>query len=296
MLPSATDLTWFYEMAMELNISRAAKKLNVSQPSLSISIKRLETRLNTHLFIRHAKGLTLTRAGQQLFNQVQKLLAQWQEIAENIRDTADHIKGKVIIGCHSTLLPFLSPMVSELLTHHPELEIHFQHGFAPEIMNNIVEGTLDIGITTDPWPHANVVILPITETEFTFWHSVKQKTIDLYAKELLVICDLQIPPTRHLLNELYALRGKIALPRISHINQIEALATMTIASTGVGILPTAYTEYYFRDQLIKVPNAPVYQKPLCLAFLPESKMIAAVSVVLNAIKNLVHALPNNSSG
>lgn len=288
MLPSPTDLTYFYEIANELNFNRTAKKLNISQPSLSMAIKRLEKLLDTNLFIRHSQGVTLTRAGSQLLINVEKLLIQWGEISKNINDASEQVKGKVTVGCHSTLSPFLSNMVSQLLTQYPELEIHFQHGFATEIMQNIVEGNLDIGIITDPYPHANVIIRPLAETEFTFWMSTKHgKWLDLYAQELLIICDLQISPTQHLLNELHKSRINLPPPRFSNMNQIEAIAAMTIESEGIGILPTAYTEYYFSKQLKKIPDAPVYTKPLCLAYRSENKKVLPVQTVLNAIKNLV---------
>lgn len=290
MLPSATDLTYFYEIALDLNVSRTARKLNVSQPSLSLCIKRLEKLLGVHLFVRHAQGLTLTGAGLELFNNVQKLVSLWHEIAGNIKKTTDFIQGMVTIGCHSTLSPFMSNMVSQLLTEHPALEIHFQHGFAQEIMQNIVDGTLDIGITTDPYPHASVIIFPIAETEFTFWMSKGQKTIDLQAKDLLVICDPQIQPTQYLLNELQKIRCSHTSPRLSTINQIEAIAAMTTESTGVGILPTAFTEYYFSNQLQKIPDAPVYTKPLCIAYRPEKKGVIAVETVIKAIRSLVNAV------
>lgn len=68
---------------------------------------------------------------------------------------------------------------------------------------------------------------------------------------------------------------------------IEAIAAMTVESQGVGILPTAFTESYFSNLLKKIPDAPVYKEPLCLAYRTENKNVLAVQTVLHAIKNLV---------
>lgn len=250
MLPSASDLIYFYEVAKESNFSRAAKKLHISQPSLSFSIKRLEGLLNTHLFIRHTQGVTLTRAGNKLFENFESLLTQWNSLTTTIQETNQHIKGKVTIGCYSTLCTYLSEMSSDLLLQYPELEIHFKHGLSADIMQGIIEGTVDLGIMTDPHPHANIIIRKIAETEFSFWSSCKQDNeVDLYSDELLILADLKIPLMHTLLNELHKLRQHKPAPRICNVDQIEALAAMALNHHGAAILPRCYVELHFKDQL-----------------------------------------------
>jgi len=61
MLPSAAELEYFLEVANTLNLSRASERLGLSQPSLSLAIKRLELSIGTQLFIRHKQGVTLTQ-------------------------------------------------------------------------------------------------------------------------------------------------------------------------------------------------------------------------------------------
>lgn len=288
MLPSSIDLISFYEVATELHFSRAAKKLNVSQPSLSLAIKRLEKMLNTFLFIRHKRGVTLTRSGTELFNNVKKLLDQWKEITSNIKDTNQCVRGKVRIGCHSTLAAFMGNMVSKLLDQHPGLEIHFQHELTPKIMENIVQGQLDIGITVDPYPNQDIILQKVSDCEFTYWMSSKrQMKIDLYAEDTVIICDPQLPQTQYLIKQLQKMRQHHNQLRLSTMNQIETIAKMTEENCGVGILPTAFTQRYFGNKVKKIPNAPIYKKPLCLAYRFENKNVIAIQVVLNAIKELV---------
>ncbi|KTD65599.1 LysR family transcriptional regulator [Legionella santicrucis] len=290
MLPSASDLIYFYEVAKESNFSRAAKKLHISQPSLSFSIKRLEQLLNTNLFIRHTQGVTLTRAGNQLFENFESLLTQWNSLTTTIKETNQHIKGKVTIGCYSTLCSYMSEMNSDLLLQYPELEIHFKHGLSADLMQSIIEGNVDIGIMTDPYPHANIIIRKIAETEFSFWASCKQnKKVDLYSDELLILVDLKIPLMNSLLNELQKLRQHRPAPRICNVDQIEALAAMAINNHGAAILPSCYVELHFKDQLKKIEGAPSYVKPLCLVYRPDVKQIAAVKAVLKAIDDLLQA-------
>lgn len=286
MLFSVTDLIYFTEVATELHFSRAAKKLHVSQPSLSLAINRLEKALTIELFIRHKRGVTLTRAGSQLFKDVKKLLTQWDEIITNVKAVNQTVKGKVTIGCHSTITHFMTGMISQLLITNPALEIHFHHALTPEIMENILQGHLDIGIVTDPYPNQDVILQKIAVTEFTFWRSTQHtNTYDLYDEDAVIICDPQLAPTQFLLKELQKVRNNKRL-RLSTINDIETIVTMTAENCGIGILPTAWTELNFKHKLDKIPNSPLYRKPLCLAYRSENKNIKSVQIVLDAIKTV----------
>lgn len=290
MLPSSIDLNYFYEVATELHFTRAAKKLNVSQPSLTLAIKRLEQTVGTYLFIRHKRGVTLTRAGSILLMDVKKLLSQWSDAIANIKNATQNIKGRVTIGCHSTLAPFMSSMVSKLLEKHPGLEIHFQHELTAKIMESIVLGYLDIGITTDPYPNQDVILQKIADTEFTFWMSAKSKTkTDLLSEETVIICDPQLPQTQYLIKELQKLRKHQRL-RLSTMNQVETIATLASENCGVGILPNAFTKMYYSDRLTKIKNAPVYKRPLCIAYRLENKEVAAIQIVIDAIKSLAKSM------
>jgi DNA-binding transcriptional LysR family regulator len=103
MTPSFTDLTYFYEIAKQQNLSRAAKSLRVTQPSLSMAINRLEKSFDTPLFIRHHKGVTLTQSGERLLLHVSDLIARWHKTANSIDMLSEEVNGKVSIGCHASV-------------------------------------------------------------------------------------------------------------------------------------------------------------------------------------------------
>jgi DNA-binding transcriptional LysR family regulator len=229
--------------------------------------------------------VTLTRAGKELHANVSKLLAYWNEIFSKLQDENQSVKGRVSIGCHSTLAPFMSSMVADLFAQHPNLEIHFQHEFRDKIVEWVVKGDVEIGIVTDPYPHPELVLQTISNTEFTFWISINHSKIDLYAEDTIIICDPRLSPTQYLLNEL-SKKINHSCPRLSTMNQMESMAAMTAEGYGVSILPSRFTERYFGDKLKRIPDAPLYNKPLCLVYRPENKTVMAVQVVLNAIRAL----------
>lgn len=269
-----------------MHFSHAAKKLNVTQPSLTMAVKRLETLLDTPLFIRHAQGVTLTRSGQKLLTHTEKLLLGWEDIVSGIKDINQGEKGKVTIGCHSTLAPFMSNMVANLLTNHPGMEINFFHETSIKIMENVLQGRIDIGLVTDPNHHSNIILQPLTFTEFAFWVSSKHASkLDLYAINTVIICDPKLPPTQYLLKKIIN-KVKHEL-RLSTMNQIESMAAMTAQGYGIGILPSAFTQAYFGKELEKIPKSPIYKKPLYLCFRSENKNLQVIQLVLKEIKKLV---------
>lgn len=286
MLPSLTDLFYFYNVATELHFSHAAKKLHVSQPSLSIAIKRLEASLDTNLFIRHKQGVTLTQAGEKLRDTVCQILALCEETASTIKDTKHEIKGIVRIGCHSTITPFLGGMVSQLLDQYPELQIYFHNEISIKIMDDILKGHLDIGLVTDPYPHPDIIKQHVGYTEMGFWVSKEhQAKFDLFSKETTFIGNPELEQTQYLIKELLKLTKHAKLKQ-NNINTLEAAVLMTIAGYGIGMLPSNYTYKFFNDKLILLDNAPQYTKPTYLVYRPENKNLSAVKVVVTAIKEL----------
>jgi len=285
-LPSAKDLIYFQGIANELHFSHAAKKMNVTQPSLTMAVRRLEDLLNTTLFIRHAQGVTLTRSGQKLLVEVEKLLLSWENIVSDITEINQCEKGKVTIGCHSTLAPFMSSMVANLLTKHPGMEINFHHDSSIKIMDNVLQGKVDMGLVIDPRHHSSIILQLLTYTEFAFWVSIKHETdLDLYAMNTVIICDPTLPPTQYLLKKL--LKKVNHELRLSTMNRIESMAAMTTEGYGIGILPSIFTKTYFGQKLKPIPKAPIYKKPLYLCFRSENKNFKAIQLVLAEIKNLV---------
>ena len=75
---SQAELKYFLEVANTKNLSRASERLGISQPTLSVAIKRLENSIGTELLIRQKRGVALTQAGKQLLIHAKQLLQYWE--------------------------------------------------------------------------------------------------------------------------------------------------------------------------------------------------------------------------
>ena len=80
MIASPSDLCYFVEVANTLNISRAAERAGISQPSLTLAMQRLEEAIGTPLLCRSKSGVTLTQAGKQLLEHTKQLLHLWAQV------------------------------------------------------------------------------------------------------------------------------------------------------------------------------------------------------------------------
>lgn len=279
MTPSFSDLTYFYEAANVLNLSQAAKKLGVTQPSLSIAINRLEKTLDTPLFIRHRQGVTLTQSGERLKDHVKDLLLKWKSTQSSIQSLSDNVNGSVSIGCHAALAPHLSQVTFELLQKHPLLEIKFRHDASVRMTESVIDGTLDIAIVYDPIKHPDLIMRKVQDIELTFWQSSRCTT-----NHEIIIGDPQIPQMHKLIKEIEKLQP---VARICTVGQYEMTANLVSCGAGLGILPSCVVGKQYSDKVTRVEHAPSILCEMYLIYRSENRDMRAREVVLNALKSLI---------
>ncbi|MBA3661065.1 MAG: LysR family transcriptional regulator [Gammaproteobacteria bacterium] len=285
MAPSFTDLTYFYEIANLLNFSHAAKKLGVSQPSLSMAMSRLEKSLQAALFIRHSQGVTLTQPGRRLFIHVGELLEKWGKTELSIQALNEEVSGKVIIGCHAALISHITVLVTSLLATYPSLEIQVLNDISFKSTQGVIEGSLDLGVVFDPSKHPDLIMHKIKNIEITYWISAEAKF-----DPSVIICDNQSTQIQFLLREL---KKKQNINRICSVNNLDMVAKLTTVGAGMGILPTCFVSYEYATKLKRLINAPAFQGEMYLIYRSENRKMLAKETVLSAIKKLIASLDAN---
>src|SRR3990167_34136 len=147
MVASANELIYFIELANTLNFSRAAERIGISQPSLSVAIKRLECTIGAELFIRNKNGVALTQAGKRLLSHAKQLLQLWDTVKSASLASHHEVQGCIVIGCHpSVALYSLYKFLPSLLADYPKLEVQLKHDLSRKILEGIVNLSIDVGI------------------------------------------------------------------------------------------------------------------------------------------------------
>jgi DNA-binding transcriptional LysR family regulator len=118
-IPNAGDLMYFRTICETQNLSRAAERLGIGQPALSLSLKRLEEGLGVPLMIRRARGLLPTPAGEALLKSSRVLLQEWEKLAQNVSQIQNEPSGKFVIGAHPSVAIYAGALSRH--RHSPEL-------------------------------------------------------------------------------------------------------------------------------------------------------------------------------
>jgi LysR family hydrogen peroxide-inducible transcriptional activator len=162
-----TELRYIVAVARERHFGRAAKACFVSQPTLSIAIKKLEDELGVQIFERLAGEVTLTPVGKQVAEQAQRTL----EAAENVRQVArqgkDQLAGPLKIGAIHTIGPYLYPELIPLLRKRaPEMPLVVEENYTAVLAEKLKRGELDVIIIALPFQEQGIVTLPIYTEPF----------------------------------------------------------------------------------------------------------------------------------
>jgi DNA-binding transcriptional LysR family regulator len=144
------NLQYFMAVAEELNITRAAEKLYISQQSLSNHIAKLEKELGVELFTR-TTPLSLTYAGERLAKKAAQILDLERQLLVEMEDINDNRKGKITIGIsHTRGRVFLPSILPEYKKRYPGIELCLVEGNSVELEEHLLHGRIDLLIGFSP--------------------------------------------------------------------------------------------------------------------------------------------------
>jgi DNA-binding transcriptional LysR family regulator len=141
----------FLLLAEELNISRCARKLGVSQPALTRQLQSLEEAFGAQLFVRQSRGVALTQTGRSLKKEILPVFESLQSSVAKIRDSHTKLTGTLIFGCFSEIgTHLISPALFEFCLSHPDVSLDIRYLSESEIISGIANGQLHLGIASIP--------------------------------------------------------------------------------------------------------------------------------------------------
>jgi LysR family transcriptional regulator, hydrogen peroxide-inducible genes activator len=162
-----TELKYIVAVARERHFGKAAEACYVSQPTLSVAVKKLEEELDVKLFERSANEVTVTPLGEEIVRQAQSVLEQ----AANIKDIAkrgkDPLAGVLKLGVIYTIAPYLLPdLVRQVITHSPQMPLVLQENFTVKLLEMLRTGEIDCAILAEPFPDAGLAIAQLYDEPF----------------------------------------------------------------------------------------------------------------------------------
>lgn len=275
---SASDLRYFLGVAQSENLSRAAERLGISQPSLTLAMQRLEHVIGAPLLIRSRKGATLTAAGKHLHRHARGLIEQWETLREGTLSAVQDVGGVYTIGCHPSMARNIFRLfLGDLLAKHPNLEVTLKHDVSRRVAEDVISLRTDIGIVVNPVPHPDLIITPLTQDEVTIWYQPAMPK----ANRDVLICDPDLLQTQEIQRKLP--KAGLGFKRTLVSSNLEVIAELTAAGCGYGILPSKVAARAMH-KLTHLPKAPAVTDRHCLIYRAENKNIQSIRALAEAIK------------
>ena len=162
-----TELKYIVAVAREKHFGKAAEACFVSQPTLSVAVKKLEDELELKLFERSAGEVTVTPLGDEIVRQAQSGLEQAAEIKEIAKRGKDPLGGPLKLGVIYTIGPYLLPdLVRQNIALTPQMPLMLQENFTVRLLEMLRTGEIDCAILAEPFPDTGLAIAPLYDEPF----------------------------------------------------------------------------------------------------------------------------------
>ncbi len=162
-----TELRYIVAVARERHFGRAAEACFVSQPTLSVAIKKLEEELEIKLFERGGSEVSVTPLGDEIVRQAQATLESAASIKEIARRGKDPLAGPLRLGVIYTIGPYLLPeLVRHTIERVPQMPLLLQENFTVRLLEMLRTGELDCAILAEPFPDTGLAIAPLYDEPF----------------------------------------------------------------------------------------------------------------------------------
>lgn len=290
------QLRYIVALDDERHFGRAAERCAVSQPGLTIQLKKLEEAIGIQIFNRSTTPLSPTGKGKEIIDKARVILEDVDAIRNFIVDSKNELAGTFKLGIVSTLAPYLIPLIMKpLRTALPAIRFEIVEKSTVDLINSLQQGTLDIALMATPTGRDRLREFPVFYEEFIgYFHptlkpsatNIQVDMLDLenllllqeeycYNSQLLAICDLKSPVTQE---------------RSFHfgVSSITTLKNLVRAKAGFAFIPSLATIHETNDAyLLRFPEP----RPVREISLVVSKNFTKTAALEKMKESIWNALP-----
>lgn len=279
-----TELKYIVAVARERHFGRAAESCFVSQPTLSVAVRKLEEELNVSIFERGGCEVGLTPVGSEIVSQAQKVLDEAGRLKDIARKGEDPIAGPLHVGMIYTVAPYLLP--SLIATHYkrlPQMPLILQENFTMCLLELLRQGEIDCAVLALPLQEPGIETLPLCTEEFM----VAVPASHAWANRDTVSTEELKGETMLLLGSGHCFRDQVleVCPEMSHFSpstegiqksfegsSLETIKHMVAAGLGITLLPKTVVAAHMNNQ--SSPSSSL------IKFIPISEPVPNREIVL----------------
>ncbi len=294
-----TELRYVVTLARERHFGRAAERCHVSQPTLSVAVKKLEDELGIPLFERSKSSIRVTETGQRIIEQAQRVLDQVGVIKDMAQDGKNQLNSPLKVGAIYTIGPYLFPhLLPELRRAAPEMPLYIEENYTAALRQKLRHSDLDAIIIALPFEEPEVVTLPLYDEPFVVLlpadHPLTAKdeiTAEQLSREQLLLLgpghcfrDQVLESCPPLVDAITKRADNDKPELVTEGSSLETIRHMVASGLGITVLPlSAATGMKYHEDILAVrPFAtPVPFRTVALAWrvtFPRPKAIDVLSL------------------
>jgi LysR family hydrogen peroxide-inducible transcriptional activator len=242
-----TELRYIVAVSQKNHFGKAAQACFVSQPTLSIAVKKLEEELGVRLFERSSKNeIRITDIGQQIIDQAHVVLQQSQILSEIAQQGKDPLTGQFKLGVIYTIGPYLLPsLIPKLSENAPDLKLIIEENFTASLLQSLKQGALDAIIISYPFEEPGIETEALYEEPFIIAlpKNHEWRNRETISTEDLASQDLMLLGSGHCFRDQVVkacpncMSGNSELTRTFEGSSLETIRHMVAAGTGITVLP-----------------------------------------------------------
>jgi len=243
-----TELRYIVAVARERHFGHAAQACFVSQPTLSVAVKKLEEELGVTLFERGPGEVTVTPAGQRIVEQAQRVLEEASRIKDLAAAGRDPLAGPLGLGAIYTIGPYLLPKLIPILRRSaPAMQLHIQENFTHRLADSLKSGEVDVILIALPFDEPGVETRAVYDEPFMVaipkghaWEGRKRITSEELTKESLLLLGEGHCFRDQVLEFCHTMRARERSPiaRTVEGGSLETIRQMVAGGVGVTVLPS----------------------------------------------------------
>ena len=287
-----TELQYIVAVARERHFGRAAERVFVTQPALSLAIKKLEEELGTTIFERRQARIELTALGEQIVYQAQRVLEEAEQIKILAAQGKDQLNGLLRLGVIATVGPYILPDLVPLLSARaPKMPLELEENLTQNLAGMLKNGRLDVIMIAFPFEEPGVLTSALYDEPFQAvvpaghpWR--KKKFLD---SRQLVAEKVLLPHAGHCFRQ----QVLDVCPELSRSdteslqgNSLETIRQMVASGLGITVMPcSAVTAKHHNKRLAVVEfMKPVPERRIALAWRKGFARPAVITVIQDAVR------------
>jgi DNA-binding transcriptional LysR family regulator len=279
----------FHTVARLLSFTKAAETLHMTQPAVTFQVRQLEEYFNTRLFDRTHNRISLTEAGERVYEYADRIFDLYADMENSVREMTGEIRGALTIGASTTIAEYMLPaLLGDFGTRYPEVTIHLRVSNSDGIVSMVENNTIDLGVVEAPVGNKNLVVEVCRLDQLV---AIVPPNHDLAEKESLGIEELLEYPficreegsgTREVINEYLNQHCKSVLNISMELGSPEAVKGAVEAGMGVSVVSRATIQKELKlDTLRAINLVPKLERPFSFVHQKQKFRLRAMEELLD---------------